>query len=156
MSTDTPSQPAVSPLTLVMTAKSDADYEALEKLIGGLQGQPSGENPVRKALDRIGTVHYARFVFLPHRQLAVITVFDGSLDDYLAAFAREIGFVFDAILKHVEGAPPTPVADYFDDFRDFVIDRNRTPVGPLYSAYPGRGVGEILVALQAADAATPR
>ena len=36
-------------------------------------------------------VHFARFVFLDHTRLAVITTFDGDLTTYLEDFAAKIG-----------------------------------------------------------------
>ena len=132
-----------NPLTLVMTAKSDEAYAELKALIGRLQSAPAEENRLRQALDDIGRVHFARFVFLPHRQLAVITTYDGDFDEYLAAFAERIGFVFDEILGRVEGGPPTPVNENRKEFAEYVREHDLTCVEPFYSAYPGLPALEI-------------
>jgi len=56
------------------------------------------------ALNKLSTVHFARFVFLQNRtQLAIITEYDGDFADYISDFAIHIGDVFDAAL--VNGAP---------------------------------------------------
>jgi hypothetical protein len=60
-----------SPLTLVMTAESPEAFAALRKTVEDLQALPIDKNPVVAALDRLGTVHFARFVFLGDDQLAV-------------------------------------------------------------------------------------
>ena len=75
-----------SPLTLVMTIKSPEDFAELKGLLAKLQGLPPDKNPITVALNRLATVHFARFVFLNDRQLAVITTYDGSFLEYIDAF----------------------------------------------------------------------
>ncbi len=52
-----------SPLTLVMPVRPEA-RAALRAEVEQLQALPRDQNPVITALDAIGTVHFARFVFL--------------------------------------------------------------------------------------------
>src|SRR3954466_286049 len=67
-----------NPLTLVMTIKSPADYAQLNGLLQQIQSAPPEKNPIRGALDKLKSVHFARFVFLANNtQLAVITTYDG-------------------------------------------------------------------------------
>ena len=80
-----------SPLTLVMTAESPVAFAALRKTVEDLQALPTNANPVVAALDKLGTVHFARFVFLGDDQLAVITTYDGDFDRYINDFIDEIG-----------------------------------------------------------------
>ena len=136
--------PVATPLTLVMEAKSPQDLQALKALIAGMQGKPPDQNPIRLALNRLRIVHYARFVFLDDRHLAVITTFDGSFDDYIDAFVNTIGDVFNALMAHVKDAPPLPVQKFRKEFLAYVKAHDKGAVQPFYSAYPELTVGEIL------------
>lgn len=133
-----------SPLTLVMTIKSDQDYQELKSLIEGLQKRPPDQNPIRLALNKLGIVHFARFVFLSSTQLAIITTYDGGLDEYVDAFINAIGDVFDQLFKHVQDAPPLPVVANRQQFLDYVKQHDVPCVAPFYSAYPDLRVLDIL------------
>jgi hypothetical protein len=95
-------QQVQSPLTLVMRAESSVAFTTLRQTVEDLQSLPSDNNPVVAALDKLGTVHFARFVFLGDDQLAVITTYDGDFDTYINDFIDEIGDVFNALLEHVD------------------------------------------------------
>ena len=133
-----------NPLTLVMNIKSPADFEALQKLLGGIGAKPPGENPINNALTKVGTVHFARFVFLSQTQLAVITSYDGDFDVYIKAFTHYLGDIFDALLSHMSDAPPLPVKDNIAKFLAYVKENDRSHDQPLYSAYPTLSVADIL------------
>jgi hypothetical protein len=132
-----------SPLTLVMKAESPAAFSALRKTVEDLQALPANKNPVIAALNRLGTVHFARFVFLGDDQLAVITTYDGDFDTYINDFIDEIGDVFNALLEHVD-ATLVPVQSHRAAFLKFVRDHDLHCVGPFYSAYPQRTVLDIV------------
>jgi hypothetical protein len=135
-------KPVQTPLTLILTMKSEDSARKLAQLLEQSQSDPNGK--LRKALDGIGTVHFARFVFLENNtKLAVITTFDGELETYLHQFVDQIGDVFDAILRHVSPAPPLPVKEHFSEFRDFIVRNNAQTTGALYSAYPHLTVKQI-------------
>ena len=103
-------KPVQSPLTLIMTIRSPEDFEALNASIHQIQSAPPEQNPIWIALDKLKIVHFARFVFLENNtKLAIITTYDGSFDDYLNEFIDEIGDIFNALLQHMESAPPLPV-----------------------------------------------
>jgi hypothetical protein len=138
------SEPVASPLTLVMTVKSAQDVVALKALLATLQSQPDDKNPITVALNRLATVHFARFVFLNDRQLAVITTYDGSFDDYIDAFVDAIGGVFDQLLAHMADAPPLPVSANRKKFLEYVRAHDLTCLPPFYSAYPSLKVLDIL------------
>lgn len=137
-------QPIQNPLTLVMSAASPADSIALRQLVESLQSLPREQNPVIAALDKIATVHFARFVFLSDDQLAVITTYDNDFEDYLNDFINEIGEVFNDLLSHVKDAPPLPVQTHRREFMEFVRAHDLRCVGPFYSAYPNRTVLRIV------------
>jgi len=136
--------PVQNPLTLVMTARSDADYAALTQTIEGLQAMPVEKNPVVAALNKLDNVHFARFVFFGDNKIGVITTYDNSFDDYITEFATELGAVFNTLLSHVVDAPPLPVQDNRDEFLRYVRDHDLRCVGSFYSAYPDRTVLDIV------------
>lgn len=138
------SEQIANPLTLVMTIKSQEDFEQLKELLLELQSKPAEHNPITVALNAISTVHFARFVFLSERQLAVITTYDGSFERYIDAFVNKIGKVFDLLLRHVQDAPPLPVELHREEFLAFVRDHDLPCVGQMYAAYPNLGVLDVL------------
>jgi hypothetical protein len=141
MSASAAIQPAVkavqSPLTLIMKIKSDDDYQQLNALLDHIQSLPPNQNPVWVALDKLKTVHFARFVFLSNNsQLAVITTYDGTFDDYINEFIDAIGDVFNALLAHMQDAPPLPVQQHRAEFLAYVKANDLRGIEPFYSAYP--------------------
>ena len=134
-----------NPLTLVMPIKSKEDYLQLKGLIDKLQSLPPDKNPIAVALNQLKTVHFARFVFIEERLLAVITTYDGSFEDYIDAFVNTIGGVFDQLLAHVQDAPPLPVESHRQEFLDFVRKYDLKAIAPFYSAYPDLTTQDILI-----------
>jgi hypothetical protein len=139
-----PPRPVQNPLTAVMKAKSPEDYAALQQLIGHLQSLPPDQNPITVALNRLSTVHFARFAFFGANQLGVITTYDGDFEAYINEFTDHIGDVFNTLLVHVEDAPPLPVQTYRQEFLDYLRTIDCRCVEPFYSAYPERTVLDIL------------
>ncbi|MGH3783735.1 MAG: hypothetical protein ACRDRO_24720 [Pseudonocardiaceae bacterium] len=142
--TEQPLQPVQNPLTMVMKAKSGEDYAALAQLVEHLQSLPPDQDPVTVALNKIGTVHFARFAFLGDNKLGVITTYDGDFTVYINEFIDTIGDVFNALIAHVADAPPLPVQTYRQEFLDYVRSVDVGCVGRFYSAYPERTVLDIL------------
>jgi hypothetical protein len=137
-----------NPLTLIMTIKSAADYAQLNGLLQQIQSAPPEKNPIWAALDRLKSVHFARFVFLAdNTQLAVITTYDGSFEHYINDFIDEIGDVFNALLAHMKDAPALPVQKNRDAFLAFVKANDLRCIEPFYSAYPTSTVLAIQAAL---------
>jgi hypothetical protein len=143
-----PANPVQSPLTLVMKIKSEADFLQLNGLLQHFQSLPPDQNPIHVALDKLAIVHFARFVFLnSNTELAVITSYDGSFDDYINEFIDTIGDVFNALLAHIDGAPPLPVQANRQAFLDYVKQNDFRGLDPFYSAYPTSTVLDIKAAL---------
>ena len=140
-----PAKRVQNPLTLIMTLKSEQDYLTLSATLAQYNALPDAQNPIVQAMNDVGTVHFARFVFLDHTRLAVITTFDGDLGVYLQDFAAKIGGIFDLLFAHMAGAPPSPVQQHPDEFLTYVQANNLTPAG-FYSAYPTKTVLDILSA----------
>ncbi|WP_448619002.1 hypothetical protein [Geodermatophilus sp. URMC 65] len=130
------------PLTLVMPVRPEA-REALRAEVDRLQALPREQNPVITALDAIGTVHFARFVFLDDERLAVITTYDGDFERYIMDFVDHIGPVFDTLLRHMVDPPPLPVQQHPEEFLAYVNRHDLECVGTFYSAYPTRPVLDI-------------
>ena len=142
--TDPAQRPVQNPLTLVMRIRSPEDHGLLQAKLHHLQALPRAQNPVIAALDAIGTVHFARFVFLDETRLAVITTYDGDFDPYVNEFIDHIGLVFDDLLQHMADAPPLPVARHREEFLDYVRRNDLGCLPPFYSAYPARTVLDVL------------
>jgi hypothetical protein len=137
-----------NPLTLIMNIKSATDYQQLNGLLQKIQSAPLEQNPIFIALNKLKTVHFARFVFLSNNtQLAVITTYDGSFEQYINDFIDEIGDVFNALLAHMSGTPPLPVQKNREAFLAYVKANDLRGMDPFYSAYPGSTVLDILSAI---------
>lgn len=133
----TPVTPVQSPLTCIMPIKSPESYQALDALLK--QAKPM----IDQALDAVKTVHFARFVFLANNtQLAIITTFDGSFEDYISDFANYIGPIFDQLFLHISDPPTAPVKQNAQEFIEWVYNHDVKDAG-FYSAYPTRSVVEI-------------
>lgn len=134
--------PVQQPLTLVMPVRPEASA-TLRAELEQLQALPREHNPVITALDDIGTVHFARFVFLDDEHLAVITTYDMDFERYIMDFVDHIGPVFDQLLRHMTDSPPLPVQRHREEFLDYVRRHDLRCLGPFYSAYPERTVLDI-------------
>lgn len=144
MTEQSSAQPIQNPLTLVMKGKSPESFAELRQLVEYLQSLPQDQNPIVAALNKIGTVHFARFVFFESDQLAVITTYDGDFATYINEFINEIGEIFNQLLEHVQDAPPLPVQTYRQEFLEYVRCHDLRAVGTFYSAYADHTVLDIL------------
>lgn len=130
------------PLTLVMNLNSASDGPALAKVLA--ENQPA----IDQALTNVGTVHFARFIFLSPTELAVITSYDGSFPVYIEAFTNYLGAIFDALLSFMKDAPPLPVKDNLKEFLDYIMENDRSRIDgelqSIYCAYPNLTVQDIL------------
>jgi hypothetical protein len=103
-----------------------------------------------QATDAIGRVHYSRFTVLSEKTLLFLGDFDGEFAQLMADLARFAGPVFDAIFRHTENPPPTPVAANVDAFVKWTAAHLVHAVN-LYTAYPGVSAREIKALASAAD-----
>jgi cytochrome P450 len=96
-------------------------------------------------LDQVGTVHFARFIFLENdTKLALITSYDGSFETYMKNYIEVAGDLFDFMLDHIKDAPPLPVRQYRNEFIEYVRRIDVVSDSPLYSAYGDLTVQDIL------------
>lgn len=145
-----------SPLSLFMPVIPGTDPQTIGEAIGSSQAD------IDKALESIGTVHYARFLLLDRSTtnlqpgggdqelvIAVVTEYDGSFDAYIQAFSNQLGPVFDALLQFVvDGKALIPVKSNLNAFTAFVAKNDASQHAPntgLYAAYP-QTVQQILAA----------
>ena len=63
-----------------------------------------------KAQDQLGTVHFSRFMVKGDEKLLFLSDIDGEVDTHIERLVESAGPVFDAIFKHVDDPPATPVA----------------------------------------------
>ena len=63
-----------------------------------------------KAQDELGTVHFSRFMVEGDEKLLFLSDIDGEVDQHIERLVESAGPVFDAIFKHVDDPPATPVA----------------------------------------------
>lgn len=148
------------PLTLVMPV----DLEQLQKLkdtLNFLAADPDQAAKLDRALDTVGTVHNTRFVILEDKagewaKLIVIALYDGSVGDYINAFARELNDQFNLLFQFVADAPTTPVNENVDEFIKYVTDRDVLPAnGNSYRAYPGLTALDIFEATRPSNDGAP-
>ena len=137
--------PTQTPLNLVMPVKP-GQAPALRALLTGVGAR--ADKPVARALQGLGNVHHAQFVFLENdTRLGVLTWYDGPFDDYIISFVEHIGGIFNAILQYIEGADAlVPVELNRDAFLAF-INAHDFKCLHAYSAYPDRRLFDIKDAL---------
>lgn len=115
--------------TLGFPLKSPADAKAIAEEL------PSLMPGFFKVQDAVGTIHYSRFTVLSDKTLLFLGDFDGEFSQLMSDLGRLAGAVFDAIFKHVDSPPPSPVASNSEAFIDWVAGHLLTAVN-LYTAYP--------------------
>ena len=124
------------PFLVILPIKSKLAYIEVQLI---LRARGHGTT---KDLDKVGTPHFAQFVPLEENQIGFFTVYDGTFNDYIADFTKNIGEVFDLLFKFTKGAPPSPCRKHLQEFIDFAAGANREPIG-FYKAYPGLSVQDI-------------
>lgn len=134
-----------SALTLALTVKSSEHAQALVKTL------PAVLPKLYEAADRLGTVHFARFVPFSDTKLLFISEFDGDFEKHLQDVAKGVGPVFDAMSEHFTDPFPTPVQQNAGAFVNWVASHNLIP-SLFYSAYPGLAVKDIKSRAAAASA----
>jgi hypothetical protein len=126
----------IRPMLVILPAKSRIAFFEVELLLR-VRGRG-----ITHDLDSIGTPHFAHFVPLEDNQIGFFTVHDGSFENHIADFIKNLGPVFDLLFKFIKGAPPSPCQEHLQQFIDFAAHANRTPIG-FYQAYPGLTVSNI-------------
>jgi hypothetical protein len=145
-------QPPTNPLSLFMPVIPGADLAKIAAALATAQGD------LDAALNSVGTVHFARFLFLDTSKanlqpdlnpastsqgpfiIGVVTEYDGDFDAYIQDFVNKVGPIFDLLLGFVVGgAALVPVANNVQDFTNFIALNDASQHAPnqgLYQAYP--------------------
>jgi cytochrome P450 len=134
-------KPVQTALTAVMEIRAPQAFhaQALKLILSQAYQQ------VVDVLDRVGTVHFARFVFLENdSKLALMTSYDGAFDTYMKNYIEVAGDLFNLMLAHIKDAPPLPVRRYRDEFIAYVEKIDLVSDSPFYSAYGELTVQDIL------------
>jgi hypothetical protein len=97
---------------------------------------------VRGRLARVGSIHFARWVFLDgKRRLFFASNYDGSLDSYMDDFINKVAFGLNLVFSNGIGYPRTRflVLGGAKDEQGFkrYIRRHQLPTEVWYKAYPG-------------------
>ncbi len=96
----------------------------------------------RGRLARVGTIHFARWVFLDNRRrLLFASSYDGSLDSYMDDFINKVAFGLNLVFSNGVGYPRTKfliLGGAKDElaFKNF-IRRHEVPSQVWYNAHPG-------------------
>jgi hypothetical protein len=122
--------------TVSFPLKSSADSRLLAEQLPPIMPE------LFRANDTIGTIHYSRFTVLSEKTLLFLGDFDGEFGQLMSELAEFAGPVFDAIFRHVENAPLSPVANNVDAFVEWMSAQLIDAVN-LYTAYPDVTVGDI-------------
>jgi hypothetical protein len=135
--------PVQSPLNLMLAITPGQNLAILSYV-------SSQSATIDNGLNAVGTVHFARFLPEPgfasnpptSQTLWVLTEYDGSFDQYIADFVKQMGPIFDKLLSFVTDPPPLPVETNIAAFGKWVQAHNAP--SNLYSAYPACTVQMIL------------
>jgi hypothetical protein len=96
----------------------------------------------RGRLARVGTIHFARWVFLDNkRRLLFASNYDGSLDSYMDDFINKVAYGLNLVFSNGIGYPRTKFllsggAKYEQEFKNY-LRRHELPTQVWYKAYPG-------------------
>jgi len=96
----------------------------------------------RGRLARVGTIHFARWVWLDRKQrMMFASNYDGSLESYMDDFINKVAFGLNAVFSNGIGYPATAwlVAGGAKDeqkFKNF-LRRHEVPTDVWYNAHPG-------------------
>ena len=123
--------------------KGPANAKALPDVLPPLMPDPA------KAQDRLGNVHYSRFMVRGDEKLLFLLDIDGEVDQHIERLVESAGPVFDAIFKHVDDPPATPVAGNPQGVGKWLKRHVREPLD-TYFAYEDASVQDIKEAARAA------
>lgn len=124
----------------------------LQQVLAALRERIASGGPT--PLEKIGTVHFARWVVLPDDQdggqLLFTSNFDGPWDDYIEDFAEQSAPSFDAIYSNCVGWPQRGAQDV-DAFKAYVRE-HQILADVYYGAYPRATVQQVKAGLKLKDA----
>ena len=132
-----------SHLTIDFPIKGPANAKALTEELPPLMPD------FAKTQDQLGTVHFSRFMVKGDEKLLFLSDIDGEVDKHIDRLVENAGPVLDAIFKHVDDPPATPVADNPQRVIRWLKSHVREPLD-TYFAYEDASVQDIKAAARAA------
>ena len=132
-----------SHLTLDFPIKAPASAKALTEELPPLMPD------FAKTQDDLGTVHFSRFMVKGDQKLLFLSDVDGEVDDHIERLVQRAGPVLDAIFKHVEDPPATPVTSDPQKVIKWLKHHIREPID-TYFAYDDASVRDIKAAAREA------
>ena len=132
-----------SHLTIDFPIKGPANAKALTEELPPLMPD------FAKTQDQLGTVHFSRFMVKGDEKLLFLSDIDGEVDQHIERLVESAGPVFDAILKHVDDPPATPVAGNPQRVIKWLKRHVREPLD-TYFAYEDASVQDIKACARAA------
>ena len=125
-----------SHLTIDFPIKGPANAKALAEELPPLMPD------FAKTQDELGTVHFSRFMVKGDEKLLFLSDIDGEVDKHIERLVESAGPVFDAIFKHVDDPPATPVASNPQRVIKWLKRHIREPID-TYFAYEDASVQDI-------------
>ena len=132
-----------SHLVIDFPIKGPANAKALPEVLPPLMPD------LATAQDRLGTVHFSRFMVKGDEKLLFLSDIDGEVDQHIERLVESAGPVFDAIFTHVDDPPATPVAGNPQGVVKWLKRHVREPLD-TYFAYEDASVQDIKAAARAA------
>ena len=132
-----------SHLTIDFPIKGPANAKALTEELPVLMPD------FAKTQDHLGALHFSRFMVKGDEKLLFLSDIDGEVDTHIERLVESAGPVFDAIFKHVEDPPATPVASDPQRVIRWLRHHIREPLD-TYFVYEDASVQDIKAATRAA------
>ena len=132
-----------SHLVIDFPIKAPANAKALTEEL------PAFMPDLAKAQDDLGTVHFSRFMIEGDEKLLFLSDIDGENDQHIERLVESTGPMFDAIFKHVDDPPATPVIGDPQKVVRWLKHHVREPVY-TYFAYEDASVQDIKECARAA------
>lgn len=118
----------------VITPIDPEKLDTLKQVLAAVQANPSS------SIARISTIHFARWVIIDDDcRLLFTSNFDGSFEDYIQDFVREIPEGLDRIWGNCIGYPGSVPIDGFFDY----INAHKFSNNTFYAAYPHLTVPDV-------------
>ena len=102
-----------------------------------------------KAQDDLGTVHFSRFMVRGDEKLLFLSDIDGEATPHVEWLVEGAGAVLDAVFRHVDDPPATPVGNNREKVLKWLKNHIREPLD-TYFAYEDASVQDIKECARAA------
>ena len=125
-----------SHLVIDFPIEGPANAEALREELPPLMSD------LAKAQDDLGTVHFSRFMVRGDEKLLFLSDIDGEATPHVEWLVEGAGAVLDAVFRHVDDPPATPVGNNREKVLKWLKNHIREPLD-TYFAYEDASVQDI-------------